>query len=152
MKLKLVLMILFWVVFILRHSCLCLSLSFPMYLSLYLSFLSKLWHFPEVFYCIRLFPQGELLWTSKCIEGGVGWWLGLWWGWGVYSPYISTSPIYSITFQQIDVVEHFRGYLYWLCSHLKKHCNSIIIFIHSEIFEHFNILFLQNIKSQPNTK
>ena len=55
-------------------------------------------------------------------------------GEGVQLPYVSISQIYSITFQQIDVDEPFRGYLHWRCSHLKKIRNLIIIFIHSSIW------------------
>ena len=75
MKFKLVLMTLFRLFFILRHSyvCLSLSLSFPMYLSLYLSFLSLLWlpwHFPKVFYGIHAFAKYPTLQSRKCIQDG----------------------------------------------------------------------------------
>ena len=56
--------------FVILYSLLFLSLSFPMYLSLYLSFLSLLWfpwYFPKVFFGIIKSP---LLQASKCIEGG----------------------------------------------------------------------------------
>ena len=55
-------------------------------------------------------------------------------GGGVQLPYVSISQIYSITFQQSDVDEPFRGYLHWLCSYLKKLRNLIIIFIHSSLW------------------
>ena len=160
-------MILFRLFLILRHSCLnlSLSLSFPMYLSLYLSFLFVFamtsMTFPKVFYGIHPFPQGPLLRTSKCIEGWVGW--GRKWGVrGLESnclmyQYPKFIPLLFNKLMLMNLSEAIcTGFV--LISKSFAIYSSFLYIVHScifcqgqfnEIFEH---LFLQNIKSQPNTK